>query len=78
MKRLLVFVIVCTFWSCKLVEVEILKPQYNVYCILNPDDKKIELFLGNVYNLVNPSKLILVNIFQKLRYLSLIKRILCN
>jgi hypothetical protein len=56
MKRLLVFVIVCTFWSCKLVEVEILKPQYNVYCILNPDDKKIELFLGNVYNLNEPIK----------------------
>lgn len=45
------FIIGCIVGACQSVEFETLMPQNNVYCILNPEDKKVELFLGNVYNL---------------------------
>lgn len=45
--------IIIAQFSCKEVSIPTEKPQYNVYCILNPEDKKIELFLGKTFSLNN-------------------------
>lgn len=52
MKRLFLFLATSiSFYNC--INVEEIKsiPKYSVYCILNPDDSKIELFLSNTYTI---------------------------
>lgn len=51
MKYLITFVLFLSVWSCKTVDTTPSKPLYNVYCLLDPKDEKISLFLGKVYDL---------------------------